>query len=340
VRIAIVHNALCEASAPDEQDVIIQADAVCDALSRCGHVFERLACDLNLARSRDRIQVLRPDLVFNLVESLDGTGRLIHLFPCVLDAMGQRYTGAGAEALMLTSNKLLAKQMLHDAGLPTPPWVARGCPGAPVQRNGPALPAQRWIIKSVWEHASIGLDEAAIVDEMPLAVLDALIQARAPHLGGACFAEAFIKGREFNLSILDGPEGPVVLPPAEIIFEGFDPDEPWIVDYRAKWDAQSYAFHHTPRTFAFGPRDHRLLDRLCELGRACWLRFGLRGYARVDFRVDTSGNPWILEINANPCLSPDAGFAAAVQQAGMTYWHAVEQIVSSGASMRLPGQTG
>ncbi len=338
MRIAVVHNALSDVIAPDEQDVMVQAEAVCAALALSGHLLERLSCDLNLAHVRDQLQVLRPELVFNLVESLDGSGRLIHLFPSVLDAMGQPYTGAGAQALMLTSNKLLAKQILQSAGLPTPPWIEAGpdsnVPAACRNSVESTAPGRRWIIKSVWEHASIGLDEGSIVADRPVAQLRGIMGERAPHLGGACFAETFIEGREFNLSILEGGDGPVVLPPAEIVFEGYAADQPCIVDYRAKWDDRSYAYHHTPRTFVFGPRDRGLLNRLQELSLACWRRFGLRGYARVDFRVDAAGRPWILEINANPCLSPDAGFAAAVQQAGMSYKRAIEQIAATPAYLR------
>ena len=54
----------------------------------------------------------------------------------------------------------------------------------------------------------------------------------------------------------------------------------------------------------------------------------IAGYCRVDFRVDHECRPWILEVNANPCLSPDAGFAAAVSQAGITYTDAVSKIIA------------
>ncbi|MGV2335975.1 MAG UNVERIFIED_CONTAM: hypothetical protein LVR18_18280 [Planctomycetaceae bacterium] len=52
-----------------------------------------------------------------------------------------------------------------------------------------------------------------------------------------------------------------------------------------------------------------------------------RGYARVDFRVDEDGQPWILEINVNPCLSPDAGFAAALAEQKLTLDAAVQRII-------------
>ena len=55
--------------------------------------------------------------------------------------------------------------------------------------------------------------------------------------------------------------------------------------------------------------EHFLLKLLEETACRCWKIFGLRGYARVDFRVDAAHRPWVLEINANPCISPDAGFS-------------------------------
>lgn len=330
MRIAVVHNTVPADGAPDEQDVIAQADAVTDALRELGHKPVRLACGLNLSRVQSELHAVGPQMVFNLVESLDGTGRLLHLFPFMLDAMGLPYTGTGAEALMLTSSKLLAKSLLESAGLPTPAWVAcrsAHCLGF-IRR--PREDAGRWIVKSVWEHASVGLDAEAILEATSSHLLDSLLEERVSRLGGACFAETFIDGREFNLSLLEDSDGPRILPPAEIIFEGFEAGQARIVDYQAKWDPDSYAYHHTPRRFDFDAADEGLLEELRSLALECWQLFGLRGYARVDFRVDRRGRPWILEINANPCLSPDAGFAAAVHQAGMSLSEAVGRIVEAG----------
>jgi D-alanine-D-alanine ligase len=334
MRIAVVHNALEANDAPDEQDVLVQADAVEAAARRCGHDTIRLACDLNLAAMQERLTGHAPGAVFNLVEALAGTGRLLHLFPSLLDAMRLPYTGASAEALFLTSNKILAKQRLQFGGIPTPAWVGP-CDGRPRHIAPPEdQGVERWIIKSVWEHASIGLDEKAFVEGAAIGQLPVLLAQRAGYLGGACFAEAFVEGREFNLSILESPSGPRILPPAEIIFEGFAEDQPRIVDYRAKWDATSYAYHHTPRRFAFEPRDRSLIEDLKSLALSCWHLFDLSGYARVDFRVDAMNRPWVLEINANPCISPDAGFAAALEQDGIGFDRAIAGIIQ--ACLRPP----
>ena len=134
-------------------------------------------------------------------------------------------------------------------------------------------------------------------------------------------------GREFNLSVLASESGPQVLPPAEIDFAAYPADKPRIVGYQAKWDEASFEYHHTPRRFDFPPSDSGLVAELGRLAIGCWHQFGLRGYARVDFRVDRQGRPWILEVNSNPCLSLDAGFAAAVERAEMTYDEAIRRIV-------------
>jgi D-alanine-D-alanine ligase len=335
MRVTVVHNAVADEGPADELDVLVQANAVGDALRALGHEVETLPAGLELGQLQDRLEGQQPDLVFNLVESLAGHGRLIHLVPSLLDAMGLPYTGSPAEAIWLTSHKVMAKERMVAAGLPTPPWAGpwpqdlpSGLSSRPAGHYEPS--GQRWIIKSLWEHASVGLEADNIIEGASDQSLEQEMEVRAPYLGGNCFAEAFVEGREFNLSILAGPQGPQVLPPAEIIFEGYAPDQPRIVGYRAKWDTDSEEFRHTPRSFDFGPDDRPLLDQLQALALRCWQLFGLRGYARVDFRVDKDSRPWILEINANPCLSPDAGLAAALARAGIEFTRAVKHIVADG----------
>ncbi len=333
MKIAIAHNAIDQTSAPDERDVLVQADVVSKALSELGHESSLLPCDMDLAGLQQTLKTIKPDLVFNLVESLDGRGRLIAVVPFMLDAMGIAFTGAPAESMHVTSHKGLAKEKMKAAGLPTPPWIGpwphEFCSAYEMKTPSPDDPGEaRWIIKSAWEHASLGISGDGMVAASDPAELVPVLQQRAPQLGGACFAELFIDGREFNLSVLAGPDGPEVLPPAEIIFEGYDENQPRIVCYSAKWDETSFEYSHTPRRFDFPDTDKPLLDALTKTAIACWHDFDLRGYARVDFRVDSKGRPWILEINANPCLSPDAGFAAALDRADISFTDAVLRIIN------------
>ena len=335
MRVAILHNAVSPDDSPSDRDVLVQAEAVAGALDRLGHPWERLSCTLDLEDLRRQLSERRPDVVFNLVESLGGQDALAHLVPALLAVMRTAYTGSPTEALFLTNNKLLTKRLLRQAGLPTPDWVTQEVQTSEVLKTSEVcsggrpshIPGSPYVLKTVSEHASFGLEEDCIVRAESRAALRTALQAHSARLGRACYAERFIDGREFNLSVLAGPEGPQALPPAEIDFSAFPPGKPRMVGYRAKWEEGSFEFDHTPPRFDFPVGDQPLLDRLGGLALRCWQVFGLRGYARVDFRVDEAGEPWILEINANPCLSPDAGFYAALQWGSLGFKEGIARIL-------------
>ncbi len=336
MRILMAFDHVADGAAPDQADALAQARVVSNALEERGHEWMTLGVTLDLDAARDAIKNLQPDLVFNLVESLGGHGRLIHVVPALLDTMGIPYTGASAEAQFMTSHKTLAKQLMRAAGIPTPQWRALD-----QLRHQAPLPAGRWIIKSLWEHASVGLDEHSTIHATRASELATAIEQRLDRLGGRGFAEQYIDGREFNIAILAVSQGgstwpvdsqPQLLPPTEIVFEGYAPDQPRIVDYCAKWDETSFSYRHTVRRFDFEEADSALLSRLNDMAIACWRAFGLTGYARVDFRVDADNRPWVLEVNTNPCLSPDAGFVATLERAGVPYTRAIERIVNDALS--------
>jgi D-alanine-D-alanine ligase len=343
MRIAIVHNEVKDDGRKDEQDVLIQAEVISKTLEKLGHTFFQVPCGLNLMDLKNRLEALSPDMVFNLVESLGGQDRLIYLVPGLLDAMELPYTGSSAEAIFLTTHKVFAKERMSLAALPTPEWIGPYPTGIPIlHHNRPDFRCQNkeWIVKSLWEHGSLGLEENNVVCGKTEEELKDLLKERASMMGGACFAEAFIHGREFNISLLEGPSGPMLLPPAEIIFEDFKIGKPAIVGYQAKWDAGSHEFHHTPRSFDFPEEDQALILNLKTLALRCWNLFGLKGYARVDFRVDEKRKPWILEINTNPCLSPDAGFIASALKAGFGYTDVIEYILADKPETNEPTAPG
>jgi D-alanine-D-alanine ligase len=311
MKVAVIHGRVAADAGRDEQDVLAQADFVSQGLAEMGHDPFTVAVSLDLEEMVEQLSSPRPAFAFNLTESLWGRGSLIHVVPSFLDALGIPYTGAGTEAMILTSNKILAKRWLEAAGLPTPQWFTRSHWPQGLVVSGP------WLVKSAWEHASIGLDEDSVIPAADREGLLKRIAESGNRLGGESLAEAFIDGREFNLSLLAGDRGPEPLPPAEIRFDAYPEGKVRVVGYRAKWEEDSFEFHHTPRSFDFPEADAPLLARLGELSVRCWEHFNLRGYARIDFRIDRDGNPWILEVNANPCLSPDAGFYAAALRAGL-----------------------
>jgi D-alanine-D-alanine ligase len=312
--VAVIHAAAEDR--PDEIDTIVAARAVTSALKRLGFATRIVALGPDLAEL-ERLRPLRPLAVFNLVDAVNGDARLAPSVPARLDALGLRYTGAGTSAWLDTLSKIGTKLKLIHAGLPTPEWSADGT-GLRMQ--------ERVIVKPVWEHGSLGLDESSVMRGAEAAEA---ITARNSRWGTDHFAERFIEGREFNLALLVGTSGVEVLPIAEIVFEGFEGREAKIVGYDAKWAPNSEAYIGTPRHFGVERESPELAARLKQLALSCWSLFGLSGYARVDFRVDEDGRPFILEVNMNPCLSPDAGFAASASQAGLGYDAMVGRLLES-----------
>ncbi|HHN48483.1 MAG TPA: ATP-grasp domain-containing protein, partial [Bacteroidales bacterium] len=142
------------------------------------------------------------------------------------------------------------------------------------------------------------------------------------------FTEEYIEGREFNVSVIAGEKTPLVLLVAEIKFLNYPGEKPKIVGYRAKWDETSFEFKNTVRHFVNEHEEPELCERIRQICLQCWKEFDLRGYARVDFRMDEKGNLYVLEINANPCISADSGFVAAANQSGLSQTEIIKSIIN------------
>ncbi|MFN0133263.1 MAG: D-alanine--D-alanine ligase [Phycisphaerales bacterium] len=334
----LLHDRVGPDSPPDDLDVLEQVAAVESALAALGWGVEVVPCDLNLSPLAERLRSERPELCFNLVESLGGHGRLAAVVPGLLEAMGVRFTGSGSAALFTATHKTLCKRLLRSAGVATPEWfeatdlAARRetgeVLGTRVEHSGDdrRSVAGRWIVKSVWEHASRGLDEDSVIEVGGGAIgaraLGDALASRRESLGGEGFVERYIEGREFNIAVLSGR----VLPLAEMLFEGYAADRPRVMGYRAKWDESAPAYRDTVRRF-IGAEEPTLAGAIRDVVSKCWSVFGLRGWARVDLRIDTHGVPWVIDVNANPCLSLGAGFAVAALQSGLTFDDAIARIV-------------
>ena len=316
-RILLLHDAFATAGRPDASDTLLEAAAIARTLGALGYDTRIEPIGLDLTRLEPLLAEPTPRLVVNLVESIDGRGQLIHVVPALLESLGVPFTGCSASALCVTSDKLLAKQQLIRAGVSTPAVFGAGADDGP------------WIVKSVWEHASLGIDDSSVV--RGAAGVPRVVETRRAEFGGDWFAERFVPGRELNVALIAAADGVRALPAAEIRFDGFPAAKPAIVGYAAKWHTDSFEYRNTVRSFALEPE---LASRAERLACDCWELFGLTGYARVDLRVDADGTLWVLEVNANPCLSPDAGFAAALATAGIEYRTAIAWLVDDALRRR------
>ena len=311
--IPIVHGATAER--PDEADTLEAALAICETLRGLGYASDLVHVGLDLTPI-ERMAERRPLVVFNLVEAINTDLRLQPFVPAVMERLKLAYTGSRFDALVAAMSKVRCKHLLKAASVATPAWIDG-------IRN--PLPADTLVlVKSDSEHASVGIDATSVV---AAALAQETIRQREKAFGGRFFAEVFIEGREFNVAMLEGPGGVEVLPIPEIVFVGYPDGKPRIVDYDAKWAAESFAYNNTPRDFGIEKADAKLARKLKRMALECWRVFSLSGYARIDFRVDAFGKPWVIDVNTNPCITPDAGFAVTASMAGLGYPDVIERIV-------------
>jgi D-alanine-D-alanine ligase len=295
-----------------EQGVIACAHAVAQALDAAGHRVELVPihADAELA-----LASYPPTgwAVFNLGEGLEGRLFEEARIAWALEAMGYSFTGSAGDAIARSTHKGRAKALLVAAGVPTPPWQIFFHPSEVKEANPLAL-AFPLIVKPVAEDASLGVGPEAVVH-----TLDDLRERVAyvvERYRQAALVERFIVGREFNISLWGNP--PEVLPLAQIDFSAFADPYQQIVSFAAKWEEDSFAYRHTPVVCPARVAPD-LRDGITAAARRSWRAMGCRGYARVDMRVAGDGTPYVVEVNCNPDISPDAGFYRAASAAGYDY---------------------
>jgi D-alanine-D-alanine ligase len=335
-RVVIAHNPVGAEADASTSDVLAQVALVAAGLENLGIPVEIVPMP-----DWQPWRCLRPApgmAVFNLMEAPAGRPEALLGAAAVLELLGVPFTGSPSGVLWVTTDKLATRAVLAAEGLPVAPGgrLDPDRPGDLLARTpGP------WILKPACEDASLGLEG----DPLRATPEEAIARARelaARFPGQAVVAETFLPGRELNVSLLAGrgdrgeDGGVEVLPVAEIVYEGFPDGMSRVLGYDAKWHEASFAYTHTVRHFHEDSADAPLLARAGELARAAWRIFGLRGYARVDLRLDADGEPRILEVNANPCLAADGGFMAAAAKAGLSAADVVERILGDAVFPHTP----
>ena len=321
-----------QAFAESEAGVLAEAEAVGSALDRLRiphravgvRWFEELPGVLAAADE---------PVVFNLVEGFWTDAGQANLVPTVVHSFGKACTGNDTKGLLLSLDKWQSKALLRAAGLPTPQGL--------IVQPGQRIPAKDlfdgpYIVKPVQTDASEGIDKTSIVRKRGKA-LHEIVQRIHDQLAQPALIEQYIDGRELNISVIHRDGEPQVLPLAEIDFSAFEAGRPRIVGYEAKWLADSFEYNHTPRIIP-APLPKRLTEQIRELAVAACRTLACLDYCRVDFRLDKANRPYILEVNANPDISPDAGFAAALQAAGISY-EAFVKLSIDNALARVPRET-
>ncbi len=314
-RCCILFNQPNDNALQDELDVLDQVNFIEKNLNLLGIETFRKGITNDFMKEVTALAADKPDFVFNLVESIDNKGELCYFIPALLNMYSIPYSGNPLESLFITTSKALTKITLTKAGINNPQ-------GFSPSEYKKLIPGKRYIIKPVWEDGSLGITGDSVF------IYQSGYESRLKEYKDTHWLiEEYIDGREFNISLIYSEKGPEVLPPAEIIFHNYTEDKPRIVDFKAKWETGSFEYENTIRDFPDDDLDPVLKERIISVALQCWNEFRLKGYARVDMRIDSDDTPYVIEVNANPCLSPDGGVVAAIIAAGLPFTNVLQRII-------------
>ena len=288
-----------------------------DALAHHGHPVELAQVRHDVARPLCHFDP-REQIVFNWCEGLDGEPNAFDRIPPVLEELGFAYTGATAWTLAMTQDKAAAKTILDQLNIPTPAWRAFRSPDE--VEGWDIFPA---IVKPAAEHCSSGITDGAVVSD--LEQLRERVATIVKMYGGQALVEDFIEGREFNVSIW-GNGRPAPLPLYEIDFSAIPDPHHRLVDFDAKWIKGSYTYEHTPARCP-ADVDDELAGRIRSVAMDAYRALRLRDYGRIDMRV-RDGQPYVVDVNSNPDITIDGGFAKTAAVAGYDYGAMVSRIVN------------
>jgi len=313
MKVAILFDAGSEEWSPqDVAAVVANVHEVRDVLRRRGHEVELLPVRLGDFRWLSRAR--RADLVFNLCEGINGYARFEDFVVGTLELTGVPFTGCRTWPTSVCHRKHVANTLLSSAGLPVPAFVLAQANKTPAEFPLPA------IVKPAAEDASVGIDNGAVCTSkraLKKRVAQMLEQFEE------VLVQEYIAGREFNVGFV----GKRMLPIAEIRFDTL-PDGTWpIVSYAAKWIEGSPEDEGTV-PICPADLDSELAKQVAQIARTAWehLSDG-EGYGRVDLRLGSDGQPYVLEVNPTPDLSSNAGLARMGRAFGWDYDDLVMQIV-------------
>jgi D-alanine-D-alanine ligase len=320
LNVAILFDGASAYATDPDQLILGTVEAIEAALVSEGNKVTRVPVHLD-GKWVERVRRGKYDLVFNMCEGIDGIASLEPAVISVLELFGIPFTGSSSYTTNVCLRKNVVNTLLDRAGLPVPRFG--------VVRRGGALPSVGYpaICKPAAEDASLGIEQRSVVrnSRQMAERVHAMLES-----WDEIVVQRFIDGREVNVGVL----GDTVLPISEIDFNAM-PDGHWrIITYQSKWVTGSEEdLGAMPKCPAKLPK--KLAQEVRDVALAAWKLVGGSGYGRVDMRIDADGRPWILEVNANPDIAPDAGLARMAGVAGMSYAALIRDVCEQGLARKF-----
>jgi D-alanine-D-alanine ligase len=338
-RVVVIYNRDFEGAEADpenkaREDIKEIAENVVAILNARGCVTSGLGITDDVLGAMATLRDGRPDVVFNLCESIGGDNRFESLLPLLLEREGLAYTGSPPLSLSLSLHKHKAKEILRARGVPTPEAIFLTTPDTRLV----TLPFPL-IVKPSREDASVGIDRGSVVSTRE--ALDARVAYVLSRYHQPVLVERYIEGREIYVSVLGVPGGgaPQIFPFHEIDFSEMPADRPRIVSFEGKWVESSPEYLGTKPVRCLGLAPD-VEARLAGAAMAAFEALEIRDYGRVDVRLSADGTPYVIDVNPNCDLSDVAGgFSRAAKAAGLSYDQVISRIVELALARRPNADT-
>ncbi len=324
VHIVVLYNAeekLAKGEAIDliaEQETTRTAQAIAAGLEELGYPVTRLPIRQELSEIDTQLAPFSPasTFIFNLCEAFGGENLgAVRVARRIAD-LGFDHTGSTAGTIANCMDKGRAKELLLAAGVATPPFQVYQRPDEPFELRFPV------IVKPLSEDASTGITLDSVV--LDLRDLHARVDYVLRNYRQPALVEEYIIGREFNAAFW-GNDPPEPLPLAEIDYSAIPDPLRQFLTYESKWVEDSFYYRSTP-VICPAVVDEESRQRILETASRAYRALALRDYGRIDMRY-RDGVPYVLEVNENPNLAPDAGYFRAATRLGYTFTGMIERIL-------------
>jgi len=296
---------------------------VVSTLTAMGHEVQPLAVHDDLREIRRLVTEWKPHIAFNLLEGFDDIVIFDQNVVSHLELLKLPYTGCNPRGLLLARDKSLSKKLLHYHRIPVPE--------SEVFRIGRPIRRPKWlpfplIVKSLTQEASIGISQASVVDTDEK--LAERVQFIHEKIGTAALVEQYIEGRELYVGIL-GNQNLQALPVWELFFTNMPEGAKRIATDRVKWSVKYQKKYGIDSGVAKDLPEGKA-ESIQHLCKRAFRALELSGYARIDLRLDDSGNVWVLEANPNPQIARGEDFAASAEKIGLSYETVLQRILNLG----------
>jgi D-alanine-D-alanine ligase len=295
---------------------------VTSTLQNMGHDVQIVGVSKDVGVIRTAIEEFKPQIAFNLLAEIHGRSLFEPHVVSDLELLKQPYTGCNPRGLTLAHDKALTKKILAYHRIRLPAFAVFPKKRKVYRPNHLRFPL---LVKPLSEEGSIGIARASIVyEDEPLAERVQFIHQK---FDSHVIAEEYIEGRELYVAVI-GNQRLQTYTPWELVIGNLPEGAPYIATSKLKWDRNYQAKIQVITQPAELPQE--LNNEILHLSKRIYRILNLSGYARLDYRLTTDGQLYLLEANPNPDISRGEDFAAAAQHSGLEYEPLLQRIINLG----------